>query len=95
MKRHLEFADAFFSFVRRQVQGASGGGATYNGVWNSLVRMWKEEGARGYMRGNGVNCLRIVPYVLPIAYPVLEKKNAEPDVFEIDILPFNSQREHT
>ncbi|KIM23813.1 hypothetical protein M408DRAFT_76951 [Serendipita vermifera MAFF 305830] len=48
--------------IIQQVQGASGGGATYNGVWNSLVRMWKEEGFRGYMRGNGVNCLRIVPY---------------------------------
>lgn len=24
--------------------------------------MWKEEGFKGYMRGNGVNCLRIVPY---------------------------------
>jgi len=26
------------------------------------VRMWKEEGFKGYMRGNGINCLRIVPY---------------------------------
>jgi len=34
----------------------------YKGVWSSLVRMWKEEGFKGYMRGNGVNCLRIVPY---------------------------------
>ncbi|KAF9249185.1 mitochondrial carrier [Marasmius fiardii PR-910] len=24
--------------------------------------MWKEEGFKGYMRGNGINCLRIVPY---------------------------------
>ncbi|KAK0476654.1 mitochondrial carrier domain-containing protein [Armillaria novae-zelandiae] len=34
----------------------------YKGVWRSLVRMWQEEGFRGYMRGNGINCLRIVPY---------------------------------
>ncbi|KAJ7262204.1 mitochondrial carrier [Mycena haematopus] len=34
----------------------------YKGVWRSLVRMWKEEGMRGFMRGNGINCLRIVPY---------------------------------
>ncbi|KAJ7594581.1 mitochondrial carrier domain-containing protein [Mycena floridula] len=34
----------------------------YKGVWRSLVRMWKEEGFKGYMRGNGINCLRIVPY---------------------------------
>jgi hypothetical protein len=51
----------WLTFSNRQVQGASGGGRTYNGVWDSLVRMWKEEGIRGYMRGNGVNCLRIVP----------------------------------
>ncbi|KAI8993794.1 mitochondrial carrier [Trametes punicea] len=34
----------------------------YKGVWSSLVRMWREEGFRGYMRGNGINCLRIIPY---------------------------------
>ncbi|THH07497.1 hypothetical protein EW145_g3332 [Phellinidium pouzarii] len=34
----------------------------YRGVWRSLVRMWQEEGFRGFMRGNGINCLRIVPY---------------------------------
>ena len=31
-------------------------------VWRGLVRMWKEEGWRGLMRGNGTNCIRIVPY---------------------------------
>jgi len=34
----------------------------YRGVYQSLRRMWREEGFRGYMRGNGINCLRIVPY---------------------------------
>ncbi|KAI0793249.1 mitochondrial carrier domain-containing protein [Abortiporus biennis] len=34
----------------------------YRGVWASLVRMWREEGFKGFMRGNGINCLRIVPY---------------------------------
>ncbi|EIW63075.1 mitochondrial carrier [Trametes versicolor FP-101664 SS1] len=34
----------------------------YKGVWSSLVRMWREEGFRGFMRGNGVNCMRIIPY---------------------------------
>ena len=24
--------------------------------------MWKEEGFRGFMRGNGINCVRIIPY---------------------------------
>jgi len=36
--------------------------AKYDGVWRSLVRMWQEEGFRGFMRGNGINCVRIVPY---------------------------------
>ncbi|KAF7428039.1 hypothetical protein PC9H_007258 [Pleurotus ostreatus] len=34
----------------------------YKGVWRSLVRMWTEEGFKGFMRGNGINCLRIIPY---------------------------------
>ena len=45
----------------RQVQPASSD-RQYKGVWNSLVRMWREEGFKGYMRGNGINCLRIIPY---------------------------------
>lgn len=36
--------------------------ANYRGVWRSLIRMWKEEGFAGFMRGNGINCIRIVPY---------------------------------
>ncbi|PCD31489.1 hypothetical protein FGRA07_10032 [Fusarium graminearum] len=31
-------------------------------VGKALVKMWKEEGWRGFMRGNGTNCIRIVPY---------------------------------
>ena len=31
-------------------------------VWKGLRRMWTEEGWRGLMRGNGTNCIRIVPY---------------------------------
>lgn len=46
----------------RQVQPTSGGEKQYRGVWTSLVRIWREEGFAGYMRGNGINCLRIVPY---------------------------------
>lgn len=34
----------------------------YNGVWTGLVKMWREEGFAGFMRGNGINCLRIAPY---------------------------------
>ncbi|CAL1707046.1 unnamed protein product [Somion occarium] len=47
--------------IIQQVQPQNSGGQ-YRGVWSSLVRMWKEEGFKGFMRGNGINCLRIVPY---------------------------------
>ncbi|KAG8791539.1 hypothetical protein FRC12_008911 [Ceratobasidium sp. 428] len=44
-----------------QVQ-PTGPNSSYNGVWQSLAKMWREEGWRGMMAGNGINCLRIVPY---------------------------------
>lgn len=31
-------------------------------VGKALRKIWKEEGFKGYMKGNGANCLRIVPY---------------------------------
>ncbi|CAK7219637.1 hypothetical protein SCUCBS95973_003884 [Sporothrix curviconia] len=31
-------------------------------VGKALKKMWVEEGWRGFMRGNGTNCIRIVPY---------------------------------
>lgn len=31
-------------------------------VGKALKKMWQEEGWRGFMRGNGTNCVRIVPY---------------------------------
>ncbi|KAF8305976.1 mitochondrial carrier [Clavulina sp. PMI_390] len=47
--------------IIQQVQPRDGG-QPYKGVYRSLVRMWKEEGFKGYMRGNGINCVRIIPY---------------------------------
>ncbi|KAG1735101.1 mitochondrial carrier domain-containing protein [Suillus paluster] len=47
--------------IIQQVQPQTSDGQ-YKGVWRSLVRMWNEEGFKGFMRGNGINCLRIVPY---------------------------------
>ncbi|KAG5641755.1 hypothetical protein DXG03_004287 [Asterophora parasitica] len=47
--------------IIQQVQPRTSDGQ-YKGVWRSLVRMWREEGFKGFMRGNGINCLRIVPY---------------------------------
>ncbi len=31
-------------------------------VGKALMKMWRDEGWRGFMRGNGTNCIRIVPY---------------------------------
>ncbi|KAL9046129.1 MAG: hypothetical protein Q9214_000959 [Letrouitia sp. 1 TL-2023] len=31
-------------------------------VSKGLHKMWRDEGWRGFMRGNGTNCIRIVPY---------------------------------
>ena len=31
-------------------------------VGKGLKKMWQDEGWRGFMRGNGTNCVRIVPY---------------------------------
>ena len=31
-------------------------------VGKALRKIWREEGWRGMMRGNGTNCIRIVPY---------------------------------
>ncbi|OBZ85507.1 hypothetical protein A0J61_06441 [Choanephora cucurbitarum] len=39
-----------------------GKNAAYSGVWSTLTRMWQEEGWRGFMRGNGTNVIRMVPY---------------------------------
>lgn len=39
-----------------------GNRGAYSGVIAGLRKMWQEEGLKGYMRGNGINCLRIAPY---------------------------------
>ena len=31
-------------------------------VGRGLMKMWRDEGWRGFMRGNGANCIRIIPY---------------------------------
>lgn len=69
------FANDGILTSRRQVQSSSSAEQQYRGVWRSLARMWQEEGWRGYMRGNGINCLRIVPYsaVQFTAYETIKK----------------------
>lgn len=44
-----------------QVQSA-GREAYKLSVGQALAKMWREEGWRGFMRGNGTNCIRIIPY---------------------------------
>lgn len=43
-----------------QVQGPDM--PAYTGVWSTLVKMWKDEGFKGFMRGNGTNVIRMIPY---------------------------------
>jgi len=47
--------------IIQQVQPRNSG-KQYTGVWRSLIRIWEEEGFKGFMRGNGINCVRIIPY---------------------------------
>ncbi|OCF31669.1 solute carrier family 25 (mitochondrial phosphate transporter), member 23/24/25/41 [Kwoniella heveanensis BCC8398] len=48
--------------VQSTAAAHGGSGQAYTGVWESLVRMWKNEGWRGFMKGNGINVVRILPY---------------------------------
>lgn len=45
-----------------QVQQVGADQAAYRGTRATLVKMWQEEGWRGFLRGNGTNCIRIIPY---------------------------------
>lgn len=44
-----------------QVQGVGRTGYQLP-IHKALGKMWRDEGWRGFMRGNGTNCIRIVPY---------------------------------
>lgn len=55
-----------------QVQGGSGAGESYRkGTLSTIAQIYREEGYRGLFRGNGINCIRIVPYTA-IQYAVYE-----------------------
>ncbi|KAJ1812745.1 hypothetical protein LPJ75_003503 [Coemansia sp. RSA 2598] len=68
-----------------QVQ-TKGAGATYTGVFGTLAKIWREEGIAGYMRGNGTNVVRIVPYsaVQFATYEQLKKLLMEEGKTELD-----------
>lgn len=57
-----------------QVQ-SKGRNAYQLSIGKALVKMYKDEGWKGFMRGNGTNCIRIVPYsaVQFSAYSVYKK----------------------
>ncbi|OJJ42024.1 hypothetical protein ASPZODRAFT_105920 [Penicilliopsis zonata CBS 506.65] len=61
-----------------QVQGV--GREEYKlSIWKALLKMKKEEGWRGFMRGNGTNCIRIIPYsAVQFGSYNIFKKFAEP-----------------
>lgn len=45
------------------LQVQTGGSSAYKmSIWKALQKMWREEGMKGLMAGNGTNCIRIVPY---------------------------------
>ncbi|KAG8940616.1 hypothetical protein FRC04_005181 [Tulasnella sp. 424] len=74
--------------IIQQVQPKRSGAGAYNGVYRSLVRMWQEEGFKGFMRGNGANCIRIIPYsaVQFTAYEQLKKFFTKGGTRELDTL---------
>ncbi|KAK3261238.1 hypothetical protein CYMTET_29846 [Cymbomonas tetramitiformis] len=44
-----------------QVQSVGGQAAKYTGIWQGLKHMAQTEGLKGLFKGNGTNCVRIVP----------------------------------
>ncbi|KAJ2094022.1 hypothetical protein GGI16_005688, partial [Coemansia sp. S142-1] len=68
-----------------QIQ-SKGAGSSYNGVVGTLAKIWREEGIAGYMRGNGTNVVRIVPYsaVQFATYEQLKKLLIEEGKTELD-----------
>ena len=48
-------------------------------IWRALKKMWTDEGWKGFMRGNGTNCIRIIPYsAVQFGSYNLYKRVAEP-----------------
>jgi solute carrier family 25 phosphate transporter 23/24/25/41 len=58
----------------------------YTGVWSTLNRIWKEEGFKGFMRGNGTNVIRMIPYSASqfAAYEQFKSYMMEPGKTELD-----------
>lgn len=54
-----------------QLQGLEANKA-YQGMFSTILKMYREEGWRGWFRGNTLNCVRIVPYSA-VQFAVFEK----------------------
>ncbi|KAF8973459.1 hypothetical protein BGZ46_009833, partial [Entomortierella lignicola] len=67
-----------------QVQGPEP--ANYQGVIPTLRKMWTEEGMVGFMRGNGTNVIRIIPYSATqfASYEQFKKLLMEPGKHDLD-----------
>lgn len=72
----------------RQVQPTpvKGEKKAYTGVGAGLAKIWREEGFRGFMRGNGINCLRIAPYsaVQFTTYELMKSWLSHPAIVDAD-----------
>lgn len=55
-----------------QIQGTGSSQSYKKGTLSTILQIYREEGYRGLFRGNGINCIRIVPYTA-IQYSVYEK----------------------
>eukprot|EP01108_Squamamoeba_japonica_P000019 TRINITY_DN10024_c0_g1_i1.p1 TRINITY_DN10024_c0_g1~~TRINITY_DN10024_c0_g1_i1.p1 ORF type:complete len:309 (+),score=23.77 TRINITY_DN10024_c0_g1_i1:1041-1967(+) len=47
--------------IFNQVGGISANASRYNSIFGSLLQMYREEGPRGFFKGNGTNCVKVVP----------------------------------
>ncbi|KAG0058144.1 hypothetical protein BGZ89_001526 [Linnemannia elongata] len=67
-------------------QASSPEPANYQGVIPTLRKMWVEEGFLGFMRGNGTNVIRIVPYsaVQFASYEQFKKLLRDPTTHDLD-----------
>jgi solute carrier family 25 phosphate transporter 23/24/25/41 len=48
--------------MQTQRISAAGGSDKYTSLWQALSRVAREDGIKGYWRGNLANCIRVVPY---------------------------------
>ncbi|KAF9170887.1 hypothetical protein BGX20_008376 [Mortierella sp. AD010] len=82
--KHLVAGGAAGAVSRTIVQGPEP--ASYQGVIPTLRKMWVDEGLVGFMRGNGTNVIRIVPYSATqfASYEQFKKLLMEPGKNDLD-----------